>query len=94
MPDFETVVVRAPYEVELDGGPGPRRVWVDDAFRISIPSLTSTDVKLALRAQIPRLGPQAPWLDFVDIGGKLFRPYVHPYAEGFWSADRCRSDPP
>ncbi len=40
MPDFQTVVVRAPYEADIVLGRRRQRVRVDEAFEIPVPSLS------------------------------------------------------
>jgi hypothetical protein len=93
MPDFQTVVVRAPYEVDIVLGCTRRRVRVDESFEIPVPSLSIGDTRRAATVMMVHAGS---WdqVDFVAFGGRLFRPYLALDQRGFWTPDRCRQDPP
>jgi hypothetical protein len=94
MPDFQTVVVRAPYEADIVLGRRRQRVRVDEAFEIPIPSLSRSDVQRAAVAKAPHADNPDLWTEFVGVGGRLFRPYLDLLKTRFWTTDRCRQDPP
>lgn len=93
MPDFENVVVRVPYEADVVLGRERRRVRIDEAVEIPIPSLASEDTQRVLMAKMIHEGHDL-WIDFVEFEGKLFRPYFRDGHRHLWTSDRCKAMPP
>ncbi len=94
MSDFETVLLRAPYKVELRYRNGLNRVVVDEAFEILIETVSAQDARRAAMIKKRVRGREDHRIDFVNIGGRLFRPYIDQEKRDFWTAERCRRDPP
>jgi len=92
--DFETVLLRAPFKAELRYRNGLNRVVVDEAFEVLIEAVSVQDAKRAAMIKKRVRGREDHWIDFVNIGGRLFRPYIDYERRGVWTADRCRRDPP
>ncbi len=88
MPNFENVILGAPFEAEFVFRGERRRVVVDDQFEIVIPSLARADAPLAATVDSP-----AGRHEFRHVDGRLFRPFLDDDGET-WTVDRLNEEPP
>ncbi len=94
MPDFQTLVVRAPYWAEFVLGRKRERIEVDEPIEAPIESWSLQDTTRAALVKLPKPNSDDHWIDFLDAGGRLFRPFIDDYKPGLWTVERCRNDPP
>jgi hypothetical protein len=93
MPDFESLFVRVPYEADIVFGRKRRRVRIDEAIEIPIMALVGGDTKPDLLVKTPH-ADDSIWLNYVDVEGRLFRPFLERGKRHLWTPERCRGDPP
>ena len=94
MPDFETVRIRAPYDAQAVYRGETRHFSVDETFEVPMVALSRADAKPV--AMIHRHNVRGPteWINFVDVEGKLFRPFLVDDMDILWTPHRCCNHAP
>ena len=94
MQTYETIRVETPYKSAVARAGENREGDAVAAFDVIVPAVPRSDVKLAARAHVRINDEDRRWVDFVDIDGSLFRPYLVEGQPQDWTLDARHRSPP
>ena len=95
MPNVSTVNFRAPYKARITRAGATREHDVEDVFPVAVKVADRADVVpvVTLVREEPDKNDE-PTVPFVEIDGRLFRPFSVKETGGTWTPGRCAKTPP